>query len=172
MAIPFNLIFNMSDKEKIEETQNEELSETEKLQAQIDDLKDQLLRAIAESQNIQKRAEKEKSDISKYSISGFAKDVLSIRDNLQLALNNSSEESDAIIEGVKLTMSEMDKILERYGIKMIESLDKPFDPHFHQAMVEIETADKEPGIVVQVMQEGFMIQDRLLRPALVGVSKK
>ena len=156
----------IDDKSTVDKKDN-----TEKLQAQIDDLKDQLLRAVAESQNIQKRAEKEKSDISKYSISSFAKDVLSIRDNLQLALNNASEASDAIIEGVKLTMSEMDKILERYGIKMIESLDKPFDPHFHQAMVEIE-CDKEPGVVVQVMQEGFMIQDRLLRPALVGVSKK
>lgn len=156
----------IDDKSTVDKKDN-----TEKLQAQIDDLKDQLLRAVAESQNIQKRAEKEKSDISKYSISSFAKDVLSIRDNLQLALNNASEASDAIIEGVKLTMSEMDKILERYGIKMIESLDKPFDPHFHQAMVEIES-DKEPGVVVQVMQEGFMIQDRLLRPALVGVSKK
>ena len=163
----------MSDKEKIEEeAQGEEIREIEKLQAQVDDLKDQLLRAVAESQNIQKRAEKEKSDISKYSISGFAKDVLSIRDNLQLALNNSNEASNAIIEGVRLTMSEMDKVLERYGIKMIESLDKPFDPHFHQAMIEIETADRDPGSVVQVMQEGFMIQDRLLRPALVGVSKK
>ena len=162
----------MSDNKEVEnESQSEEISEIEKLQAQVDDLKDQLLRAVAESQNIQKRAEKEKSDIAKYSVSGFAKDVLLIRDNLQLALNNSGEASDAIIEGVKLTMSEMDKILDRYGIKMIESLDKPFDPHFHQAMIEIES-EKEPGTVVQVMQEGFMIHDRLLRPALVGVSKK
>ena len=162
----------MSDNKEVEnESQSEEISEIEKLQAQVDDLKDQLLRAVAESQNIQKRAEKEKSDITKYSVSGFAKDVLLIRDNLQLALNNSGEASDAIIEGVKLTMSEMDKILDRYGIKMIESLDKPFDPHFHQAMIEIES-EREPGTVVQVMQEGFMIHDRLLRPALVGVSKK
>ena len=162
----------MSDNKEVEnESQSEEISEIEKLQAQVNDLKDQLLRAVAESQNIQKRAEKEKSDIAKYSVSGFAKDVLLIRDNLQLALNNSGEASDAIIEGVKLTMSEMDKILDRYGIKMIESLDKPFDPHFHQAMIEIES-EKEPGTVVQVMQEGFMIHDRLLRPALVGVSKK
>ena len=162
----------MSDNKEVEnESQSEEISEIEKLQSQVNDLKDQLLRAVAESQNIQKRAEKEKSDIAKYSVSGFAKDVLLIRDNLQLALNNSGEASDAIIEGVKLTMSEMDKILDRYGIKMIESLDKPFDPHFHQAMIEIES-EKEPGTVVQVMQEGFMIYDRLLRPALVGVSKK
>ena len=150
----------------------EELSELDVLKSRIEDLKDKLLRAIAETQNIQKRADKEKADISRYSISGFAKDVLSIRDNLQLALNNCDAAAEAIVSGIKLTMTEMDKILERYGVKMIEALEKPFDPHVHQAMVEVEVADKEPGIVVQVMQEGFMIHDRLLRPALVGVSKK
>ncbi|MDO4975068.1 MAG: nucleotide exchange factor GrpE, partial [Alphaproteobacteria bacterium] len=116
--------------------------------------------------------EKEKADISKYSISGFAKDVLRIRDNLQLALFNSKEDTSAIIDGIKLTMSELDKILNNYGIKIIDSMGKPFDPHKHQAMIEIESKDQEPGIIVQVMQEGFMIHDRLLRPALVGVSKK
>lgn len=163
----------MSDNEEIksEAVVDEQLSDVEKLQGQIDDLKDQLLRAVAESQNIQKRSEKEKTEIAKYSISGFAKDVLLIRDNLQLALNNSSADSNAIIDGVKLTMSELDKVLDRYGIKMVESLNKVFDPHIHQAMIEIES-DQEPGTVVQVMQEGFMIYDRLLRPALVGVSKK
>ena len=138
----------------------------------IDELKDQLLRAMAEVQNTKKRAEKEKADISKFSISGFAKDVLRIRDNLQLALQSNIKDAGAIVDGIKLTMSEMDNILGSYGIKIIESAGKPFDPNFHQAMIEIETEDSEPGIVVQVMQEGFMIYDRLLRPALVGVSKK
>lgn len=157
-----------------EEIKNEEVTEneTEDLTIQIEELKDKLLRAVAESQNIQKRAEKEKADISKYSISRFAKDVLRIRDNLQLALINSKEDTSAIIEGIKLTLSELDKILNSHGIQIIESLGKQFDPHIHQAMIEIESEDQEPGIIVQVMQEGFMIQDRLLRPALVGVSKK
>lgn len=161
----------MTDTEKIK---NEEVTEneTEDLKTQIEELKDKLLRAVAESQNIQKRAEKEKTDISKYSISGFAKDVLRIRDNLQLALINSKDDTSAIIEGIKLTMSELDKILNSHGIQIIESLGKQFDPHMHQAMIEIESKDQEPGIIVQVMQEGFMIHDRLLRPALVGVSKK
>lgn len=162
----------MADTEEIKNEEVIEKNETEDLQTQIDDLKDKLLRAIAESQNIQKRAEKEKADISKYSISGFAKDVLRIRDNLQLALFNSKEDTSAIIDGIKLTMSELDKILNNYGIKIIDSVGKPFDPHKHQAMIEIESKDQEPGIIVQVMQEGFMIHDRLLRPALVGVSKK
>ena len=162
----------MADTEEIKNEEVIEKNETEDLQTKIDDLKDKLLRAIAESQNIQKRAEKEKADISKYSISGFAKDVLRIRDNLQLALFNSKEDTSAIIDGIKLTMSELDKILNNYGIKINDSMGKPFDPHKHQAMIEIESKDQEPGIIVQVMQEGFMIHDRLLRPALVGVSKK
>lgn len=138
----------------------------------IEDVKDQLLRAMAEVQNTKKRAEKEKSDISKFSISNFAKDVLRIRDNLQLALQSEVHDTGALVEGIKLTMTEMDKILESHGIKIIESLGKIFNPNFHQAMIEIETNDKAPGTVVQVMQEGFMIHDRLLRPALVGVSKE
>ena len=138
----------------------------------IEELKDQLLRAMAELQNTKKRAEKEKADISKFSISGFAKDVLRIRDNLQLALKSNTQDAGAIIDGIKLTMSEIDNILGSYGIKLIDSMGKPFDPNFHQAMIEVETEDSAPGIVVQVMQEGFMIYDRLLRPALVGVSKK
>lgn len=156
----------------LEENLDKESIENEELKLKIAELEDKLLRSVAESQNIQKRAEKEKADISKYSISGFAKDVLSIRDNLQLALQNCSDDSNAVIEGVKLTMTEMDKILNGYGIKIIESLGSEFNPHFHQAMIEIETKDKEPGIIVQVMQDGFMIHDRLLRPALVGISKK
>lgn len=156
----------------LEENLDKESIENEELKLKVAELEDKLLRSVAESQNIQKRAEKEKADISKYSISGFAKDVLSIRDNLQLALQNCSEDSNAVIEGVKLTMAEMDKILNGHGIKIIESLDSEFNPHFHQAMIEIETKDKEPGIIVQVMQDGFMIHDRLLRPALVGISKK
>lgn len=167
----------MSDKEEIKNEEvteecNEEKDATEILQTQIEELKDKLLRVVAESQNIQKRAEKEKADISKYSISEFAKDILRVRDNLQLAIVNSNEEQSLIIDGVKLTMAELDKILNNYGITLIESLGKPFDPHRHQAMIEIESKDQEPGLVVQVMQEGFMIKDRLLRPALVGVSKK
>ena len=138
----------------------------------VEVLKDQLLRAMAEVQNTKKRAEKEKADISKFSISGFAKDVLRIRDNLQLALKSDVQDAGAIVEGIKLTMSEMDNILGSYGIKIIDSMGKPFDPNFHQAMIEVETEESEPGIVVQVMQEGFMIYDRLLRPALVGVSRK
>jgi molecular chaperone GrpE len=139
---------------------------------QVSDLEDRLLRAVAEAQNIQKRAEKEKADIAKYCISEFAKDILSTRDNLQLALNNCVEEKNLIVDGIQLTMSELDKVLLRYGITKIDSINKEFDPNFHQAVVEVEDSERKPGIIVEVMQEGFMIHDRLLRPALVSVSKK
>jgi molecular chaperone GrpE len=162
-------------KENVTKTDSAEATtenEVETLRTQITLLEDKLLRAVADAQNEQKRAEKEKADIAKYSIAEFARDVLTIRDNLQFALNSGIENSDAIIDGIKLTLSEMDKILMRYKVIAIESMGMKFDPHLHQAMVEVEDSEKESGTVVQVMQDGFMIHDRLLRPALVSVSKK
>ncbi|MDR1288973.1 MAG: nucleotide exchange factor GrpE [Holosporales bacterium] len=141
------------------------------LTSRISELEDRLLRSVADLQNLQKRAEKERVDSVRYSVSSFARDILTIRDNLGLALDNCPDESNAIVDGIKLTITEMDKVLANYGINQIESLEKEFDPHLHQALVEIEVTDQKPGLVVRVMQEGFMIHDRLLRPALVGVSK-
>jgi molecular chaperone GrpE len=145
---------------------NEELTE------KIASLEDRLLRAVAESQNIQKRADKEKRDSIKYGISEFAKDILSVRDNLLRALENCQRESGPIVDGIKLTLAEMDKVLARHDVALINSHGAVFDPHLHQAIVEIEDNDSVPGTVVKVLQDGFMIHDRLLRPALVGVSKK
>lgn len=142
----------------------------EEMNKLIVNLKDQLLRTIAELQNVKKRHEVEKANISNFSITAFAKDVLSIRDNLCLALANCKDNSDAIVEGVKMTLKHLDKILESYNIKIINSLNKHFNPNYHQAMSEA-VSDKEAGTIIQVMQEGFMIKDRLLRPALVVVAK-
>ncbi|MDR1476246.1 MAG: nucleotide exchange factor GrpE [Holosporales bacterium] len=158
--------------ESSETSSQTEQSGIDPLTARIEELEDKLLRSVAELQNLQKRAEKERIDSVKYSVTSFAKDVLTIRDNLKLALNNCSEESNAIIDGIKLTITEMDKVLARYGIVQIDSIDKEFDPHLHQALMETEIADKRPGVIIDVMQDGFMIHDRLLRPALVSVSKK
>ena len=158
--------------QKDNETDQEIINkQIEQLNVQVENLKDQLLRSIAELQNVQKRAEKEKSDIAKFSITGFAKDVLSIRDNLCLALSSCHNESNAIVEGIKMTLNHLDKILGTYDIRIIESINKQFNPNYHQAMSEVES-DKESGTIVQVMQEGFMIKDRLLRPALVIIAKK
>ena len=155
---------NTNDNSNVKDSKIEEMSKL------IINLKDQLLRTIAELQNVKKRHETEKANISNFSITSFAKDVLSIRDNLCLALANCKDNSDAIVEGVKMTLKHLDKILDSYNIKIIVSLNKQFDPNYHQAMSEA-VSDKDPGTIIQVMQEGFMIKDRLLRPALVVVAK-
>lgn len=160
----------VKDKYKSQMNSGHEVRQTEEMNKLIVNLKDQLLRTIAELQNVKKRNEIEKANISNFSITAFAKDVLSIRDNLCLALANCKDHSDAIVEGVKMTLKHLDKILESYNIKIIASLNKQFDPNYHQAMSEA-VSDKEPGTIIQVMQEGFMIKNRLLRPALVVVSK-
>lgn len=141
------------------------------LQKEIEDLKGKLLLSVADSENLRKRMEKEKEDIAKYSISAFSKDILPVRDSLLLALKNSGVEN-SISQGIKLTLSELDRIFEKNGITIIDSMGKIFDPHLHQVMFEIVDNEKEPGTIIEIIQEGFTINNRLLRPALVGTSKK
>ncbi|MDR1333585.1 MAG: nucleotide exchange factor GrpE [Holosporales bacterium] len=162
----------MADRENEAADGDTVITENDELAEKVAALEDKLLRAIAESQNLQKRAEKERSDILKYGIAAFAKDVISIRDNLLRAIENCPPEESLIVDGIKLTLAEMDKILTRHCITMIESAGKIFDPHLHQAIAEVEDSDAAPGTITKVMQEGFMIEDRLLRPALVCVAKK
>jgi len=137
---------------------------------EIKTLKDQVLRFAAELQNLKKRTEKEKNEISKFAISNFAKEVLTIRDNLQMALNNCTAGNEKIAEGIKMTLDSLDSTLAKYGVTMVASLNEKFDPNFHQAINEIDS-EKPTGTIVAVMQEGFVICDRILRPALVTVSK-
>ena len=148
-------------------------------EVQIRDLKDQLLRALAEAENTRRRAQREKEDTAKYAIANFARDVLSVSDNLARALDAvpketraSSEAMETLYQGVELTQRELQTAMERHGITQIEPLDEKFDHNFHQAMFEIESADTEPGTVVQVVQAGYVIGERLLRPAMVAVAKK
>ena len=178
-----------------EETQNEELQEDLQTEdkpeiiepvvteaEEINDLKNQLLRTLADNENNRRRYEKEKEDLSTYIISNFAKEMLSVLDNLQRAIEVSSKidtEDDKIdkntldfIEGVKLTEKQLSSINEKFKITKVDSLNNKFDPNMHQAMFEIENDDEEEGTILQVIQDGFKIEDRLLRPALVGVSKK
>jgi len=178
-----------------EEAQNEELQEELQTEdkpeiiepvvteaEEINDLKNQLLRTLADNENNRRRYEKEKEDLSAYIISNFAKEMLSVLDNLQRAIEVSSEidtEDDKIdkntvdfIEGVKLTEKQLNSINEKFKITKVDSLNNKFDPNMHQAMFEIENDDEEEGTILQVIQDGFKIEDRLLRPALVGVSKK
>jgi molecular chaperone GrpE len=155
---------------------NEEV--IEKLKVDIEDLKDQRLRSAAELENYRKRSEKDQSDALKYGITNFAKEVISIRDNIERANASildeikSDEKIKPVIEGLELIHQSIISVLDRFEIKKIESIDQKFDHNFHQAMVEIERDDCEPGTVVQELIPGYMLHDRLLRPAMVGVSKK
>ena len=155
---------------------NEEV--IEKLKVDIEELKDQRLRSVAELENYRKRSEKDQSDALKYGITNFAKEVISIRDNIERANASildeikSNEKIKPVIEGLELIHQSIISVLDRFEIKKIESIDQKFDHNFHQAMVEIERDDCEPGTVVQELIPGYMLHDRLLRPAMVGVSKK
>jgi molecular chaperone GrpE len=147
------------------------------LEAENAQLKDQLLRALADTENLRRRAERERDDTSKYAIATLARDILSVADNLRRALDHMPGDqapNDAtrnLLAGVEATERELLGIFERRGIKRIEPLGERFDPNFHQAMFEVPNSGQEPGTVVQVLQPGYIIHDRLLRPALVGVAK-
>ena len=150
----------------------------EKLNEEITGLKDQRLRAIAELENFRKRAEKDQSDALKYGISNFAKEIITIRDNIERAQSSISDESKnneaikSVIEGIDLIAQSVVSTFEKIGIKKIESLNEKFDHNLHQAMMEIENDELEPGTIVQELIPGYTLHDRLLRPAMVGVSKK
>lgn len=143
-----------------------------------DQLKDQLLRAIANHENLRKRTEREVSAAKKYGPLAFARDLLVSLDNLEKAIDLIPENKDEmdetlknILVGVEMTGREMAAAFERHGIKRINPVDEKFDYNMHQAMFEVPTDEVEPGTVVQVVQTGYSLHDRLLRPAMVGVSK-
>lgn len=147
-------------------------------QAEIARLKDQLLRALAEVENTRRRGEREREDTARYAISGFARDILTVADNLRRALDNIPAEARAddellntLAQGVEATEREMLAAFERHGIRKIEPLNEKFDHNFHQAMFEVPNTGKPAGTVVEVMQPGYVLNGRLLRPALVGVAK-
>ena len=150
----------------------------EKFNEEITDLKDQRLRAIAELENFRKRAEKDQSDALKYGISNFAKEIINIRDNIERAQSSISDEAKnneaikSVIEGIDLIAQSVVSTFEKIGIKKIDSLNEKFDHNLHQAMMEIENDELDPGTIVQELISGYTLHDRLLRPAMVGVSKK
>jgi molecular chaperone GrpE len=148
------------------------------LRAEAAELKDKLLRAHAEVENIRKRSEREREETSKYAITRFAKDIVGVGDNFQRAIDavpaGAAEQDPALrsfLDGVTMTERELLNALERHGIKRVHPKDEPFNPHLHQAVMEIARTDMPAGTVVQVFQAGFTIEDRVLRPAMVSVSK-
>jgi molecular chaperone GrpE len=143
------------------------------------DAKDRLLRTLAEMENLRRRTEREIADTRQYAVASFARDLLGVADNMQRALATLSadfrDQADPVvkshIEGVELTERELMKVMEKHGIKRFDPQGQKFDPNLHQAMFEVPDPSVPSGTVVQVMQPGYMIADRMLRPALVGVSK-
>ena len=151
----------------------------EKLNAENTELKDRLLRALAEMENLRRRTEREVADARAYSVSAFARDMLTVADNLARAAESVPAETRAaaegalkgLIEGVELTARDLQSALLRHGVAKLEPLGERFDPNFHQAMFEQPHDELPAGAVAQVMQSGWKIGERVLRPALVGVSK-
>ncbi|WHU02603.1 MULTISPECIES: nucleotide exchange factor GrpE [unclassified Sphingomonas] len=182
----------MTEENKVTDTQEEtlraetaegapEVAEHDRLaelEAQLAEAKSAVMYAQAETQNVRRRAEKEAQDAKAYAATGFARDVLSVADNLSRALAaipaelKEDEKLKGLVTGLEATGRELESVFGRHGITRIVALGEALDPNRHQAMMEMPSADAEPGTIVQEIQSGYMIRDRLLRPALVGVAKK
>jgi molecular chaperone GrpE len=155
-----------------------EVNDLRAKQAEIDDLKDRLLRAHAEVENVRKRAERENEDAAKYAITKLARDIVGVGDNFQRAIDAVPEDAaeqdptlKSFLEGVTMTERELLNMLERHGIKRLQPMNEPFNPHLHQAVLQVPRDDVPAGTVVAVYQAGYTIADRVLRPAMVGVAQ-
>ena len=149
------------------------------LEAERTDLREKLLRTLADMENLRRRTEREAADVRLYAVTNFARDILNAADNMRRALDSVPPEArdgaegpfKALLEGIELTERDLLKTLERHGVKRLEPEGQKFDPNLHQAMFEVPNPDVPNGTVVQVVQSGFVIGGRVLRPALVGVAK-
>ena len=148
------------------------------MKADLDAAKQEVLYAKAETQNVRRRMEKDVQDARTYAATGFARDILSVSDNLTRAVEaipdelREDEKFKGLVAGIEATRREIDKVFAQHGVSRIAAMGLPLDPNQHQAMMEVPTDETEPGTIVQEMQAGYMIRDRLLRPAMVGVAKK
>jgi len=165
--------------EDAEETGADDLSEAiEQLKSDLEAAKQETLYAKADTQNVRRRMEKDIADARAYAATGFARDILSVSDNLSRAVDSipealrEDEKFKGLVAGIDATRREIDKVFGQHGVTRIAAMGLPLDPNQHQAMMEVPTDDAEPGTIVQEMQAGYMIKDRLLRPAMVGVAKK
>ena len=176
----------MNEQDAVEDQVNEEAEAAPdqaeqdriaELMQELEEARAKVLYAQAETQNVRRRLEQEKLTAATYAATGFARDMLSVKDNLDRALAampdevREDERIKPLITGIEATSRELDAIFSRNGITKVDAMGQSLDPNRHQAMVEIPS-DAEPGTVVQEMQAGYMIKDRLLRPALVGVARK
>lgn len=152
--------------------------EIARLREELEVARQDMLYARAETQNVRRRLEKDITDTRNYAATGFARDILSVADNLARALSSipaelrEDEKMKGLVAGIEATNREIDKAFNAHGITRIAAMGLPLDPNQHQAMIEIPSGDVEPGTIVQELQPGYMIKDRLLRPAMVAVAKK
>lgn len=154
------------------------VSREAELEAELAEAKDQKLRALADAENTRRRAQREVEDARKYAVGSFVREMLPVADNLRRALEavpagarETDEALKALVVGIEATERQLLGAMERFGVKPVETEGQVFDPNLHQVMFEVESADHAPGTIVQVMQTGYMIHDRLLRPAMVGTAK-
>lgn len=146
-------------------------------EAEAADAKDKLLRALAETENVRRRAQREREDAARYGATNLARDLINVADNLRRALASvpegqaKDELTRTLLQGVDATERELLAAFERHGIRRIDPMGERFDHNFHQAIMEVENSGQPPGTVVQVLQPGYAMHDRLLRPAMVGVAK-
>ena len=166
------------DRETDEEADRKLDESLAKLRGDLETAQQDMLYAKAEVQNVRRRMEKDVADARAYAATGFARDVLTVSDNLSRAIEaipadlHDDPRLKALVTGIEATQREMEKVFAQHGISRIAAVGLPLDPNQHQAMLEVPTAEAEPGTVVQEMQSGWMIRDRLLRPAMVAVAKK
>jgi molecular chaperone GrpE len=168
----------MNDNDDTQDTPAPAPETTESLEAQMIELKDRLLRALAETENVRRRAERERQDASQYAMTGFARDMLGIADNFARALaalpadrlESADPQVRAVIEGVEVTERQLLATLERHGVKKIDTDGAKFDPNLHQAIAQVPGHGRPAGHIVNVVQDGYVIGDRLLRPAMVTVA--
>ena len=169
-----------SEEEKLEQKEEAEnkIYQENEWREELESMKDEKLRLLAEMENLRKRSERDKSDSIRYGSMNLAREILSVNDNLSRALQsvnlgeNNIEPINNLVDGLNMVQKEFMTILNKYGVEKIDALNKKFDHNFHQAVLEVETEESEEGIVVQEIQAGFTMYDRLLRPSMVGVSKK
>lgn len=152
-------------------------AENQKQEEEISDLKDQALRLAADMENLRRRTQKDVADARNFSITGFARDMLNVADNLRRAIDHVSAEDrenagvKTLIEGVEMTERELHNTMEKHGVKKLEPKGEKFDPNFHQAMFEVQNTEVPNNSVMEVVQVGYVIGERVLRPAMVGIAK-
>lgn len=170
---------NVGEEETLETLEERVQEDVRALEEELARMKDQLLRSLADMENFKKRSEREVQDMAKYAITEFSRDLLSISDNLHRALDTvkaggkvTDELFNSLVEGVKLTEKELLKAFQKHGIEKLEPKGEKFDHNYHQAIFEVDHDSLAPGMVAEVMQPGYKLHDRLLRPAMVGVTKE